>query len=260
MTSHTTRPGPGGTVIVLTTRVGQFSASAACSLVDAGLTPVIALMGRGGGKRRLSGLREYGFFYALEQLASALSRRLWLWRHGRELRGIRLMQFGSRDWDALLATAEALGCDMVVTASFSHKIPPNVIAARQRFLNLHPAPLPEWKGADPVFWMLRTRQRQLGLTLHVVSERIDEGDICFRRLIDFDGPWLRPFAESRVAQVVRRELGGWVVEAMAGGSVGSPQEAPGSYWPMPTLANRRRLSGLVSKVRRQAARGRPGQP
>jgi methionyl-tRNA formyltransferase len=43
-------------------------------------------------------------------------------------------------------------------------------------INIHHAPLPRYKGMMPTFWQMYHGERQLGLTIHYMAARIDEGE------------------------------------------------------------------------------------
>lgn len=50
-------------------------------------------------------------------------------------------------------------------------------------LNIHPAKLPDFRGIDPIFQFLLSNEKQLGVTLHQMTEEIDKGDILLTSLI-----------------------------------------------------------------------------
>jgi len=43
-------------------------------------------------------------------------------------------------------------------------------------INIHHAPLPRYKGMMPTFWQLYHGERTVGLTVHYMGEKLDEGD------------------------------------------------------------------------------------
>ena len=43
-------------------------------------------------------------------------------------------------------------------------------------INIHHAPLPRYKGMMPTFWQLFHGEQQLGLTIHYMAAKVDEGD------------------------------------------------------------------------------------
>jgi len=44
-------------------------------------------------------------------------------------------------------------------------------------INLHPAPLPFYRGVSPTFWILATRSKTAGATLHFIDKGVDTGKI-----------------------------------------------------------------------------------
>lgn len=93
-----------GSAIVLTTRLNQLSVSTTMSLAQAGFCPVVALMGQSGARRRRQVLAEYGWLYSVEQLASAIARKLWLQWHSGALASIKVVELPVRDWTALISS------------------------------------------------------------------------------------------------------------------------------------------------------------
>lgn len=55
---------------------------------------------------------------------------------------------------------------------------PRVVAA-----NFHASLLPAYRGKHPVFWALRNGEAWSGITIHVMSRGLDEGDIIFQRKV-----------------------------------------------------------------------------
>lgn len=44
-------------------------------------------------------------------------------------------------------------------------------------INIHESLLPEYKGVFPLFWQLLHGEKELGISVHVMDEKIDEGNI-----------------------------------------------------------------------------------
>jgi methionyl-tRNA formyltransferase len=51
-------------------------------------------------------------------------------------------------------------------------------------INIHHAPLPRYKGMMPTFWQLYHGETSVGLTIHYVAARVDEGDALYQTRID----------------------------------------------------------------------------
>ena len=47
-------------------------------------------------------------------------------------------------------------------------------------INIHHAPLPRYKGMMPTFWQMYHGEKSVGLTIHYMAAKIDEGEILFQ--------------------------------------------------------------------------------
>lgn len=229
-------------MLVVTNRLGVFPVTAALALKDAGFIPVVALMGAARKKRGsiLETVAEYGFGYTIERVADAVVRMVWLAGFRKESRQVQVREIAAHDWTALCRLADGVDAAAVISASFGYRFPAEVISRQKVLLNLHPAPLPGWRGADPIYWMIRKRERVFGVTLHHVAERFDEGAVYFSAPAFPRIRCLRGFVELSLSRVIRKHLGEWVSMILRGGVVPKAQEC-GTYWPLPTRENQRRL-------------------
>ncbi len=53
-----------------------------------------------------------------------------------------------------------------------------------QLFNIHFGPLPNFKGPTPVFWQLKQGIPKLGLSIHRLTEKLDEGAVVWRKEID----------------------------------------------------------------------------
>lgn len=68
--------------------------------------------------------------------------------------------------------------DILLVFGFNWRLPREVLdAPRLGALNVHPAPLPKYRGPSPVLWAIRNGDPCLGLTIHRMTERIDSGPV-----------------------------------------------------------------------------------
>ncbi|MFP4156190.1 MAG: methionyl-tRNA formyltransferase [Opitutales bacterium] len=66
----------------------------------------------------------------------------------------------------------------VFVLSFAHRIPEQLLKRPVHgFWNFHPGPLPDYRGADPVFWLILEGARHGGLTVHRMDPDFDTGPI-----------------------------------------------------------------------------------
>lgn len=74
--------------------------------------------------------------------------------------------------------------DVVFVKTFPYLIPPEALRMpAYGFINFHYAPLPAWRGANPLFWMLRNGEKTGGITVHEMDSRYDEGPILLEQQV-----------------------------------------------------------------------------
>lgn len=72
--------------------------------------------------------------------------------------------------------------DVVLVKTFPFLVPAEAIRLpRYGFLNFHYAPLPQWRGANPLFWMIRNRETAGAVTVHEMNEVYDAGPILLEQ-------------------------------------------------------------------------------
>lgn len=82
----------------------------------------------------------------------------------------------------LLAWLRACKPDVVLVKTFPFLIPGHVLGEPTHgFINFHYAPLPAWRGANPLFWMLRNNEKKGGVTVHEMSASYDAGDVLLEQ-------------------------------------------------------------------------------
>lgn len=82
----------------------------------------------------------------------------------------------------LASMLAAIEFDFIVVACWPYRIPAQIVKfAKKAAMNIHPSLLPAYRGADPVKAQIENREKQLGVTLHLLSEEFDSGDIIASR-------------------------------------------------------------------------------
>lgn len=64
--------------------------------------------------------------------------------------------------------------DVVISVMYNKLL---VLDKRKRYYNFHPAILPEYAGAGGFSWAIINKENEVGVTLHEMSNGIDDGDI-----------------------------------------------------------------------------------
>lgn len=54
-------------------------------------------------------------------------------------------------------------------------------SAQQHLFNIHFGPLPAYKGPSPVFWQLKHGTETLGISIHRLTDKFDEGAVVWRK-------------------------------------------------------------------------------
>ena len=98
-------------------------------------------------------------------------------------RGLRVFQPESlRRDEAARRDLSALGPDLIVVAAYGLYIPSDVLAApRLGCLNIHPSLLPLYRGPSPVASAILNGDGVTGVTVMVVTERMDAGPIVAQK-------------------------------------------------------------------------------
>jgi phosphoribosylglycinamide formyltransferase 1 len=82
--------------------------------------------------------------------------------------------------------------DLIVLAGFLWKIPDNIIRAFEgRIINIHPALLPRFGGKGMYGLavhreVLKSGEKESGITIHYVNEKYDEGEIILQKKCSVD--------------------------------------------------------------------------
>ncbi|MGD8559278.1 MAG: formyltransferase family protein [Gammaproteobacteria bacterium] len=93
--------------------------------------------------------------------------------------------------------------DYILVACFPFKLPQVIFqASRVASLNIHPSLLPAYRGPQPVFWQLKNGEAKTGVSLHLMSEEFDAGDIVIQTEVP-----LRPGMRGRAIDAKLGEFG-----------------------------------------------------
>jgi len=71
-----------------------------------------------------------------------------------------------------------LDLDLVIVVAYGQIIPKNfLLLSKEGFINLHASILPKWRGAAPIQRSLMSQDKQTGISVMKINEKLDEGDI-----------------------------------------------------------------------------------
>jgi methionyl-tRNA formyltransferase len=137
-----------------------------------------------------------------------------------------------RDQDVLITTRlrrvaapliRELKPDLVLSMTFPYRIPPEITSIpRYGAVNLHPAPLPYYRGPNPIR-MVYEGFPTIGATLHRTEEDFDTGVIYSLQTAPLPEPTTPEAVMATWAPLMMKALADGVARAVAGES-GTPQD------------------------------------
>lgn len=143
-----------------------------------------------------------------------------------------------------IASARELRCpppagidpvDIILAACFPVRLPRWLLALPTHgCFNLHPSLLPAYRGPTPLFWQLRAGLPTGGMTLHVMTEALDVGDIVAQESLPLPAGISAAGATQQLAEIGGRLVVG-ALAALEDGTLHrrSQEEQEASYFSWP---------------------------
>jgi methionyl-tRNA formyltransferase len=151
--------------------------------------------------------------------------------------GIPVIAIGNLKRPASQQVIRQLKPDLIVVSCYSKIIPPEILKIVPA-LNLHPSLLPRYRGPWPIFWQLKNGETKTGVTVHLVTDKVDGGDILGQRPVPFPDGIGGPEAEELCAETGSRLLLSVLDAINEGKPTRTPQaEAEASYQSLPSRAD-----------------------
>ncbi|MFY8297654.1 formyltransferase family protein [Pseudoalteromonas sp. SS15] len=98
----------------------------------------------------------------------------WLQQHR-----VNTLQYKKNNETELIAQLDKLEVNHGLVYMFRHKLRPHLVQYfANNLVNIHPSPLPNYRGPWPLYWQLRNGEETTCLTLHQVNDQIDAGDVA----------------------------------------------------------------------------------
>jgi methionyl-tRNA formyltransferase len=129
-----------------------------------------------------------------------LTKRLVLSR-GAEAPRIKIFQPENLD-EYSIRELTALGADCFVVAAYAKIIPKSVLdLPRLGTIGVHPSLLPKYRGATPIQSAILNGERETGVTIYQMDEKMDRGSVLASAKIPIDSLEINyPELEERLAQ------------------------------------------------------------
>jgi methionyl-tRNA formyltransferase len=82
---------------------------------------------------------------------------------------------------------EKLNPDLILLASYGQKIPKEVLdIPKYGSLNVHPSLLPKYQGSTPIQSVILNGEKETGVSIILMSEKIDEGPVLSQEIIQLN--------------------------------------------------------------------------
>ncbi len=140
--------------------------------------------------------------------------------------GLRVLQPHKVKDPSFLETLGQLNPDMVVVAAFGQILPGAVIDfPRLGCLNIHPSLLPKYRGAAPLNWSIIRGETTTGVTIMLMDEGMDSGDILLQEETPLGGDETFGQLHDRLAGLGAALLLQTIEQVRAGSAVRKKQDA-----------------------------------
>ncbi|MDD5031518.1 MAG: formyltransferase family protein [Patescibacteria group bacterium] len=87
------------------------------------------------------------------------------------------------DWIEIEKKIKMASPELLLVATYPKIIPSEIIKAVPLAVNIHPSLLPKYRGATPIDWVLYNKEKETGVTAHLLAEKADRGGILIQKKI-----------------------------------------------------------------------------
>lgn len=153
-----------------------------------------------------------------------------------------------------------LDLDGVVMASFDQIVGGRALTLpRHGWMNIHPSPLPRYRGPEPVYWTIADGAAEAGITLHRAVHKFDAGPILAQRVIPVDPGETSGTLTRRLCEAGTQALAG-ALDALLTDQPGTPLDMELATY-RPSVGHRRLGSAATAaEAERMVRAGVPNMP
>ena len=107
---------------------------------------------------------------------------------------------------SFLEKLKKMEVDIILVSGFNKIIKKEVIALpRIGIFNIHPSLLPKYRGGTPNRWVIRNSEDETGVSIHRITEKIDDGDVYLSKKISIKSNYSWGDLETK-SMIVRRDI------------------------------------------------------
>ncbi len=86
-----------------------------------------------------------------------------------------------------LETVKNMNIDLIISVAAPVIFKKDIIQLpKYGCINIHHAPLPKYRGMMPNFWQMYHNEKSVGMTIHEINPKIDDGRIILQREVDIE--------------------------------------------------------------------------
>lgn len=127
--------------------------------------------------------------------------------------------------ETFIKTVEELEVDTIALAAFGQILPKDLLDIPQYgCVNVHPSLLPKYRGPAPIQWALINGERETGVTIIFLNERMDAGDILMQRVVKIEEPDTADSLGRRLAVLGAELLDQAIDQVQDGSAARIPQD------------------------------------
>jgi methionyl-tRNA formyltransferase len=147
--------------------------------------------------------------------------------------GIPVLAVGKSDFEEeaiRFLKDNSINLGLVVT--FSYKIPRTVFEIPIKgFYNVHPGPLPQYRGGDPIFYQIKQREKFSAVTVHHLDEGLDSGAIILQERIPILVTDTYGMLEQKLSRLAQKQVEIFTkIVAMGFNPPSRPQDESKAYY------------------------------
>lgn len=85
--------------------------------------------------------------------------------------------------------------DLIVLTAYGQIIPKSILDIAKS-INIHPSLLPEYRGASPIQSVILNGEKETGITIYIMDEKMDHGPIIAVSKLEIDNPYYSELADK----------------------------------------------------------------
>jgi methionyl-tRNA formyltransferase len=98
--------------------------------------------------------------------------------------GIKIFQAGNVNTGEAIAFLKKFNADLFIVVSFGQILSKEILELPRLYcLNIHASLLPKYRGAAPINWAIANGEKETGITIIRMNEKMDEGDIMLKEVV-----------------------------------------------------------------------------